>query len=729
MLCSDVPIQKAQEDILNRRSFVQSLAEVIVGYDAPESFSIGVYGPWGSGKTSVINMTIEAVESTSSDIVTLRFNPWLCSDAKQLITQFFKQLASAVQLKETNSDKLWRLIDSYSDVLEITGAFGTAGVFLSPMAKLLAGKAKMHTARNENDLQKKKNEIIAHLKQEHVKILVTIDDIDRLSEKEIVAVFQLVKSLADFPNTIYLLAFDHDVVVKALAAVQRGDGEEYLDKIIQVPVALPKASAKSVQDVLFAKLNAVICELPEEKWDKEAWAAMYTLGIKPYIRSIRDVIRFTNVFSLSYTLLKQETDAVDLLGLTCLQVFEPAVYEMLPLYQKQICGSSASYSANSDKERETLKQTLETLLRAAGINTQEAAEHILKLLFPRLQETSWLGGRTYHHAQFLVHHNVAAPERFARYFALALEQDDIASSIMEQLVFRADATEARLMLQSVSADGKIDVLMEELQAYCAQAEQMQITAERAEIIVSSLVRQWQSFEPKEDLSCFALPFDWKLMFCTRPLLERMDAQRRFDLLQRLFSDTDIAVYSLSLLLHDFETEHNRFVEQPKEQKTQQITLEQLLSLEQIFTCRVGGELERNTLIQQKGAMQALWLYEKIVPELAKEKTAHMVTDDLSLAMLIQQCVGHGRAGASLLYKTWNVSMNEIAKYIDPDEALMRMTGFVQQPDFQMLTQSKQEDIAAFLVKMEQKDMPRGALSKGIVAGQIQKKLSQLLPVG
>lgn len=129
MLCSDVPIQKAQEDILNRRSFVQSLAEVIVGYDAPESFSIGVYGPWGSGKTSVINMTIEAVESTSSDIVTLRFNPWLCSDAKQLITQFFKQLASAVQLKETNSDKLWRLIDSYSDVLEITGAFGTAGVF------------------------------------------------------------------------------------------------------------------------------------------------------------------------------------------------------------------------------------------------------------------------------------------------------------------------------------------------------------------------------------------------------------------------------------------------------------------------------------------------------------------------------------------------------------------------------------------------------------------------
>ena len=49
-------------------------------------------------------------------------------------------------------------------------------------------------------------------------------------------------------------------------------------------------------------------------------------------------------------------------------------------------------------------------------------------------------------------------------------------------------------------------------------------------------------------------------------------------------------------------------------------------------------------------------------------------------------------------------MNTVAKYINPDEALMRMTGFVQQPDFQMLTQTKQEDIAAFLVEMEQKDM-------------------------
>ena len=168
MLHSDVPILKANEDTLNRRNFAKNLAQVIMDYSAPESFSIGIYGPWGSGKTSVINMVLEAVESASSDIVILRFNPWLCSDSRQLITQFFKQLASAIKLKEKTPDKVWRLIDSYSDILNITGTLGTVGAFLSPATSLLTKKAKTRTEGNEKDLQKKKNEIIEHLSKEHI---------------------------------------------------------------------------------------------------------------------------------------------------------------------------------------------------------------------------------------------------------------------------------------------------------------------------------------------------------------------------------------------------------------------------------------------------------------------------------------------------------------------------------------------------------------------------------
>ena len=99
MISPDLPIMKSSEDKLNRESFVKSLANVILQSAFPTSFTVGLYGAWGSGKTSLLNMVIEQIERSSTDVVILRFNPWLCSDPKQLITQFFKQLASAIKMK------------------------------------------------------------------------------------------------------------------------------------------------------------------------------------------------------------------------------------------------------------------------------------------------------------------------------------------------------------------------------------------------------------------------------------------------------------------------------------------------------------------------------------------------------------------------------------------------------------------------------------------------------
>lgn len=326
MLNHDLPIGKSSEDILNRKSFSKNLARVILEYSSPEAFSIGLYGKWGSGKTSVLNMILEEIETTASDVIILRFNPWLCSDSKQLIAQFFKQLASVIKLKKPASNRIWELIDNYADAFELSEAIPIAGNILTIIAKVLGKHAKTHMDDKNGDLQNIKDQIIKQLSEAQEKIIVTIDDIDRLSEDEIISVFQLVKSLADFPYTMYLLAFDYDVVVNALKKVQSGDGAEYLEKVVQVPFLLPAPNIDDIYNVLFSKLNSILSDLPEEKWDKVGWNEIFQFGIKHYIASIRDIIRYTNVFSLNFELLKDETDSVDLLGLTCLQVFEPNVY-------------------------------------------------------------------------------------------------------------------------------------------------------------------------------------------------------------------------------------------------------------------------------------------------------------------------------------------------------------------------------------------------------------------
>jgi len=90
MLISDSPILKSKEDKLNRKKFTEDLARAINELKTDDCFVIGLYGKWGSGKTSVLNMIIERLEELKTpDTVIMGFNPWLCADPNQLISQFF----------------------------------------------------------------------------------------------------------------------------------------------------------------------------------------------------------------------------------------------------------------------------------------------------------------------------------------------------------------------------------------------------------------------------------------------------------------------------------------------------------------------------------------------------------------------------------------------------------------------------------------------------------------
>ena len=122
MLNPDLPITKSDEDRLNRSDFAKSLANAILKRTSSSSFTIGLYGKWGSGKSSLLNMVLENIENDDKSVVVLRFNPWLCTDSKQLISQFIKQLATAIELKIPNGDRVWEIIARYADLFDAAGA-------------------------------------------------------------------------------------------------------------------------------------------------------------------------------------------------------------------------------------------------------------------------------------------------------------------------------------------------------------------------------------------------------------------------------------------------------------------------------------------------------------------------------------------------------------------------------------------------------------------------------
>lgn len=704
MLSPDLPIAKLEEDGLNRGSFAESLAKTLVQYSFPSSLTIGLYGEWGSGKTSLLNMVFENVERIDDGVVVLRFNPWLCSDPKQLVTQFFKQMATAIKLKKRAADKAWELIDQYADILGATSVIPVAGEIVAAFTKVLTKKAEEETKERTNDLQESKNQIIKKLKDEKIKIIVSIDDIDRLSEEEIVAVFQLVKSLADFPNTIYVLAFDYDVVVRALGKVQHGDGKEYLEKIVQVPFEIPVPNIDDIHEALFSKLNGILGDIPEEDWDKETWAELFQQGIKNYIRSIRDVIRYTNVFSLKYELLKNETSAADLLGLTCLQVFEPTVYSKLPSYKDILCGEKRSFSHERQKEmEEKVECAINRIAPDDGSVTDlEATKNILGTLFPGIKTNmgwSYGVGRGYSRRDSLIRNSIAAPECFDRYFALTLENGAIPTATVRRMVFESSESELAEEIMQIYRDGKIVRLLEAIEVYAGAGDGRSIDAERAAIIIKVLSCNWSSFEV-EDEGFFAVPFAWRLLYCVDPLLKRMDSEARASLMCSIFENEKVQVSTVALLLQDFENQLGRCAENARESADAVLPLDEVQKLEAIFKERAVKTIDSKVVLRQYHGLRFLWLLGQIDPETAADKKKSMVTDDVSLVKIIDECTSRGSVAMRIVAKTRTVDRDRLSEFVDLGEAYQRVKKFATENQFFDLPQDEQMSAIAFILIVE-----------------------------
>ena len=142
MFRADQPIDTYKEDLLGRHSFAKALASSILSYEQVDSISVGLFGEWGSGKTSIINMTLEEIRAnpTTNKPLIMKFNPWNFSDQNQLILQFFNEL-SLVLCRDDSAEKhlkIGRTIQKYSRFFEPFSYVPTLS-FIGETAKAIKG--------------------------------------------------------------------------------------------------------------------------------------------------------------------------------------------------------------------------------------------------------------------------------------------------------------------------------------------------------------------------------------------------------------------------------------------------------------------------------------------------------------------------------------------------------------------------------------------------------------
>jgi predicted KAP-like P-loop ATPase len=233
----DRPIACAKEDRLGRKGFAQALATHLLRTPADDSAVFALYGAWGSGKTSILNLvegelSKEGELSQNKTLTVLRFNPWLFSGTDQLVSGFFRELAAQLsERKHETFQKVAEIFAGMGEVFSVVSAVPGVGGW-AKVAEVAAKGASMAAAYQGNafkSLESQRKRLIDALQKIEGRVIVLIDDIDRLRHEEIRDIVRLVRLVADLPRTVYLLAFDRVRVVQALSESGQS-GQDYLKK-------------------------------------------------------------------------------------------------------------------------------------------------------------------------------------------------------------------------------------------------------------------------------------------------------------------------------------------------------------------------------------------------------------------------------------------------------------------------------------------------------------------
>ncbi len=400
---NDQPIKGSDQDpdLLNRSNFASNLANVLLLDYSEDCLTISLEGEWGYGKTSVINLVKRAIKERAPSSIIVEYNPWLAGKPESLIQDFLLQFSYQLNITD-NSKAAARAAEeliSYSSLFGVAklvpGAEPWASITEKVFSKL--GKATKDIAGLKKlDLLGKKQKVgkaIAKIKEP---IVVIIDDIDRLTPSETFQVLRLVKAVADFTGTSFLLAFDSKYLVSVLEKNSIENAFEYINKIVQLRVPLPIISDEGINELAQVELTNLseknLTNVFERDDERLSW--VYHRYFKQLIKNPRELKRFFNHLRFVLEQVEGQVCFADLFALSIIATKAAKIYEhlkkvpeayLLTGLTKQRAGFADEFDETDNPLQNERKQLLETI----EPRDRKLIKGILEVIFPKINPSGF----------------------------------------------------------------------------------------------------------------------------------------------------------------------------------------------------------------------------------------------------------------------------------------------------------------------------------------------------
>lgn len=474
---NDSPIETADDDRYGMTGFAESIAKSITRMHKPVGTTLALNGPWGSGKSSVVNLIRSALAKAGDDeLVVSDFKCWWYRGEEALALAFLQSLHGT--LRTSLGDKVKDLIPNITQRLLQAGPTIGAAVTLAsgaPLTALFTGGSKFVSTffPRGDTLEKTFRKLAKILADEDRRFLVVIDDIDRLSPDEAIAIFRLVKSVGQLPNVMYLLVFDRDLAENAVQERFPSEGPHFLEKIVQAGFEVPTPLQTDLNE---AALNAIqeICGDPEDDRVVRIMNLFYDIVV-PYMTTPRHVARYQNAISVTWPAVAGEVSLADFIALEALRLYEPSLFQAIRSGKEAVCGVSNQYSGNQSHD-----DRLKPFLADLPSSRHELAKIALQRLFPRLVNMSYGGDWIAH---WDAERRVCIEAHFDTYFRLTLSDDTLPTTIIEEMVSRADDADfikstMRTAAKTTRRNGKsmVPVYLDELNTHATRIDRGKVAA-------------------------------------------------------------------------------------------------------------------------------------------------------------------------------------------------------------------------------------------------------------
>ncbi|KOR33124.1 hypothetical protein TI05_03000 [Achromatium sp. WMS3] len=347
----DLPAKNIHEDYLGLTKYAQALSNFVSTCKTP--MTISIQGDWGTGKTSMMNFIQEILSETHTQKIDfIWFNTWKFSQFKMQDNIAFSLLSSFLQdLEESGQNARKLIVNLGRIVLAQSVQFGIDNTFLKAFKDIIwtSENDKIDAAQQVKQLTEEiRSAVTARLAKNNTeRLIIFIDDLDRLKPVLAIEVLEVIKNFLDIPGCVFVVAVDQSVVETGLKDKfnitdkdkdsNQGKITNFFEKIIQLTFELPVEHYDTEQYI-----NKLL-----QLQDKDDSRLYYQLTINSIGKNPRAIKRFFNLLQLRHKIaeaqeiLNEDAKATApqrfrvFFAVSCLRVAYKPIFHELLAHQEQ----------------------------------------------------------------------------------------------------------------------------------------------------------------------------------------------------------------------------------------------------------------------------------------------------------------------------------------------------------------------------------------------------------